>query len=168
MSDEPNDSRRDGAAVIKALIRDGTRPKACPLCGGEAYAYCTVNGTQMFKVGCAACGLELKAAWYRDQDKPTKDILTLWNTRADSGVPRSGVPEFDAERALREEWWANHGCAPSAQYGDDSEMQCNALGCMHDFKREPLATLAEYVYDRRLRRAIESTAEARAGQEPTT
>jgi hypothetical protein len=57
-------------------------PLPCPLCGGPAYATRTVNGTQMFKVGCPSCGIELKAAWYRDQDQATKDILTLWNTRS--------------------------------------------------------------------------------------
>ena len=56
--------------------------KPCPFCGGPAYATRTVNGTQMFKVGCASCGIELKAAWYRDEIEPTKDIVKLWNTRA--------------------------------------------------------------------------------------
>jgi Lar family restriction alleviation protein len=56
--------------------------KPCPFCGGNSYATRTVNGTQMFKVGCAACGIELKAAWYRDEDQPTKDLVGLWNTRA--------------------------------------------------------------------------------------
>lgn len=67
----------------------------CPLCGGPAYATRTVNGTQMLHVGCAPCGLELKAAWYRDQDAPTKDIVSLWNTRAESAapaLPRSAPP----------------------------------------------------------------------------
>jgi hypothetical protein len=57
-------------------------PLACPFCGGRAYATRTVNGTQMFKVGCASCGIEMKAAWYRDAATPTKDILALWNQRA--------------------------------------------------------------------------------------
>jgi hypothetical protein len=56
-------------------------PLACPFCGGRAYATRTVNGTQMFKVGCASCGIEMKAAWYRDEPTPTKDILSLWNQR---------------------------------------------------------------------------------------
>lgn len=48
--------------------------------------------------------------------------------------------QFDAEKALRMEWWLNHGrdCMP---YGDDGEMQC----CVVDFKREPLAELSERV-----------------------
>lgn len=71
----------------------------CPFCGGKAYATRAVNGTQMFYVGCAVCGVELKAAWYRDQDKPTKDLVALWNTRALlSAVPRPG----EDDRPLRD------------------------------------------------------------------
>lgn len=69
----------------RAPASSGPRPQellGCPFCGGKAYATRTVNGTQMFKVGCAECGIELKAAWYRDEDKPTKDLIGLWNTRA--------------------------------------------------------------------------------------
>lgn len=72
-----NDSTLD----INDMIKSGPQPLPCPLCAGPAYAFWSVNGEQMFKVGCPPCGLELKAAWYRGTDKPTKDILTLWNTR---------------------------------------------------------------------------------------
>lgn len=58
-----------------------TLARPCPFCGKTPYITRTVNGTQMFKVGCASCGVELKAAWYRGEDAPTRDILTLWNTR---------------------------------------------------------------------------------------
>lgn len=64
-----------------------TMPSNCPFCGGPAYATRTVNGTQMFHVGCPSCGVEMKAAWYRGADKPTKDILALWNRRSPSRAP---------------------------------------------------------------------------------
>lgn len=47
----------------------------------------------------------------------------------------------DEEFALRRALWVNHGCPVSSLYGDDGEMQCNALDCRHDFKRENLASL---------------------------
>jgi Lar family restriction alleviation protein len=65
----------------------------CPFCGGPAYVTRTVNGTQMFKVGCTTCGVEMKAAWYRDQPKPTKDILALWNRRAEARSGASALPD---------------------------------------------------------------------------
>lgn len=92
------ESQQRAAARTKELLavseaRKQDEPKPCPLCGGKAYATRTVNGTQMFNVGCASCGLELKAAWYRGEDKPTKDILALWNTRAASSSSRTPTPE---------------------------------------------------------------------------
>lgn len=39
------------------------------------------------------------------------------------------------EMILRRLLWLRHGCNPNAMYGDDGEMQCNAPGCMIDFKR---------------------------------
>lgn len=75
-SEDRTEQRRIEAEAFGSVAR------ACPLCGSNAYAYRAVDGTQMFKVGCAACGIELKAAWYRDQEQPTKDIVALWNTRA--------------------------------------------------------------------------------------
>lgn len=72
-------------------------PQPCPFCGGTPYVTRTVNGTQMFKVGCVSCGVELKTAWYRGEDQPTKDILTLWNTRAAAPVVQPVAQEyFDA------------------------------------------------------------------------
>jgi hypothetical protein len=54
----------------------------CPFCGGKPYETRTVNGTEMYLVGCASCGIELKAAWYRGEPRPTKNIAGLWNRRA--------------------------------------------------------------------------------------
>ena len=45
------------------------------------------------------------------------------------------------EKQLRLALWMNHGCPKQALYGDDGEMQCNAVSCRIDFKREPLARL---------------------------
>lgn len=42
-------------------------------------------------------------------------------------------------RWLREQLWLSHGCPPHARYGDDGEMQCNAIGCQIDFKRQDLS-----------------------------
>ncbi len=42
---------------------------------------------------------------------------------------------------IRRLLWANHGCPTAAAYGDDGEMQCNAMGCMQDFKRDSLVAL---------------------------
>jgi Lar family restriction alleviation protein len=53
----------------------------CPFCGCKPYSTRTVNGTEMFKVGCIACGFEFKAAWYRNDEKPTRDLVAAWNTR---------------------------------------------------------------------------------------
>jgi hypothetical protein len=61
------------------------------------------------------------------------------------------------EQQLRSEWWLNHGCPWRALYGDDGEMQCNALGCMKDFKHEPLEQLWEYVSQRRSHRVTTTT-----------
>jgi hypothetical protein len=84
---------RGGRMEVAPMIEQAP-PKGCPFCGGKAYATRSVNGTQMFHVGCAACGVELKAAWYRDQDQPTKDILALWNTRADTEGDASPSPSW--------------------------------------------------------------------------
>jgi hypothetical protein len=50
----------------------------------------------MFYVRCSGgCGIELKAAWYRDDEAPTKDIVSLWNSRptAHRAVPREPDPQ---------------------------------------------------------------------------
>lgn len=85
---------RDTTTEIEQTIQSGPRPLPCPFCGADAYVYRSVNGEQMFKVGCSSCGVELKAAWYRGEDTPTKDILALWNTRA--ALPAPPLPEAAA------------------------------------------------------------------------
>ena len=47
----------------------------------------------------------------------------------------------EMEREVRETLWLNHGCPVSILYGDDGEMQCNAMTCRLDFKRTPLPEL---------------------------
>lgn len=42
------------------------------------------------------------------------------------------IPE---ELTLRRLLWLRHGCPFEALYGDDGEMQCNAVGCRIDFLR---------------------------------
>lgn len=71
------------------------------------------------------------------------------------GVPAQ--PDW-IELRLRQEWWMGHGCPWHALYGDDGEMQCNALTCMRDFKREPMERLREHVESRRLQLAAEAWA----------
>lgn len=72
------------------------RLKECPFCGGQPYETRTVNGTQMYKIGCASCGIEFKAAWYRDADTPTKNIKICWNTR----VRADSVSQEDVKAEL--------------------------------------------------------------------
>ncbi len=80
---------------IAAAIRLG--PKAsvgqselqpCPLCRGPAYYTETVNGTSMAYVGCAACGISMKAALTPGpgphQTQWSRDIRAVWNTRVAS------------------------------------------------------------------------------------
>jgi hypothetical protein len=85
-------------ALAEVAAGTAQEPLACPFCGGRAYATRTVNGTQMFKVGCASCGIEMKAAWYRDEPAPTKDILSLWNQRTPADA--AGNKAHDEARAI--------------------------------------------------------------------
>jgi len=107
---------------------------------------------------------------------PIVQVIAKWKTRpvgesAGSAVARCRMELEDAlaqlragtqqedwvAKRLRQEWWMGHGCSVSALYdGDDGEMQCNALTCMRDFKREPLETLREFVEGRRLKIAAET------------
>jgi hypothetical protein len=75
--------------------------------------------------------------------------LELWSLHlpaASDYITNAAATELE----LRREWWLNHRCPISALYGDDGEMQCNAQGCMKDFKREPLDLLMTHVRNRRL------------------
>ena len=63
---------------------------------------------------------------------------------------------------LRMEWWLNHGCPPHARYGDDGEMQCNAMVCRVDFRRESLEVLYNHVACRRLAIVCASSLEGRS------
>lgn len=61
--------------------------KPCPFCpdGGKPYFTKSVNGTNMAYVGCAQCGLQLKAQVQfltsREDWRLSKDIVSIWNTR---------------------------------------------------------------------------------------
>lgn len=59
----------------------------CPFCGGQPYAHRTVNGTDMAHVGCGVCGIEFKAAHFRGDDAPTRDIIAAWNQRTSVEEP---------------------------------------------------------------------------------
>jgi hypothetical protein len=65
----------------------------CPFCGGEAWSVRSVNGTAEFRVGCSPCGIAIKAAWYRGEPAPTKDIVAVWNRRAGEESLRSALSE---------------------------------------------------------------------------
>ena len=52
------------------------------------------------------------------------------------------------ERQFRRALWVNHGCPNSSLYGDDGELQCNALECRMDFLRMPLADLCFSLMER--------------------
>lgn len=79
------------------------------------------------------------------------------------------APE-ELEKALRFEWWANHGCEISSRYADDGEMQCSE--CKTDFKRRPLAELRTHTMKmrfERMRRVLVPTESASlTGSEPHT
>jgi hypothetical protein len=79
---------------------------------------------------------------------------TAGHSRREQGEARMSDGPFNAERALREEYWLHHGCGGfSALYADDGEMQCRACG--HDFKRESIEALAGFVAMNRVVRARE-------------
>jgi hypothetical protein len=64
-------------------------------------------------------------------------------------LPEEPEPAAPSEREkrledeLRSEWWGNHGCCPTARYGDDGEMQCGS--CLTDFKWMPIDELERKV-----------------------
>lgn len=64
---------------------------------------------------------------------------------------------MDIEKALRREWWLNHGHDFHSLYGDDGEMQCSACPC--DFKRTPIDELESKVMAVRYKTAIEKLKE---------
>lgn len=76
-------------------------------------------------------------------------------------VARLTADREQIELELRQGWCLSHGCPQAALYGDDGEMQCNALTCRRDFKREPLSELREYVHNRRLATVREALDAAR-------
>lgn len=86
---------------------------------------------------------------------------------AAAALPVADVEPFDAVKELRSEWWVNHGCPTGALHGDDREMACNRCGI--DFKRTPIALLAEVVSERRMQRSKELAAktEVQATAGPT-
>lgn len=80
-------------------------------------------------------------------------LVWMWTTprRAPAAPPAEPLSPRE-EHLLRAEWWLNHGCDVPALYGDDGEMACNACGL--DFKRMPLAELAQRVGAIRLQRGL--------------
>ncbi len=81
----------------------------------------------------------------------------------------TGTP-YDAERQLRIEWWMNHGCENPNLYGDDGEFQCNVYHetpthrSFIDFKRMPLAELAEVVAYLRMVKVAKALQEPKPGE----
>jgi Lar family restriction alleviation protein len=71
--------------------------KPCPFCGSKPYETRTVNGTEMYLIGCSSCGIEMKAAWYRGEPKSTKDIAALWNRRYPDETPAPTGQKVDAD-----------------------------------------------------------------------
>jgi hypothetical protein len=70
--------------------------------------------------------------------------------------PAPMTPE-DIEKALRREWWINHGHDYLALYGDDGEMWCSGCRPAVDFKRQPMIELRRVVFEQRLIRAAEAS-----------
>lgn len=65
---------------------------------------------------------------------------------------------IEREEEARRTLWLGHGCDIAALYGDDGEMQCNALHCFKDFRREPLSELIAHTFKLREQREEELTA----------
>jgi len=57
----------------------------CPFCGSKAYYVRSVNGSNMHRCGCHACGVYFKSpeVYHPGGDYLTKDIVSAWNQRAD-------------------------------------------------------------------------------------
>lgn len=68
--------------------------KACPLCKGPAYRTEAVDGSAMLYIGCAKCGLSMKAAWVclgpPDKYGWSRDLDAAWNTRPDALADTGG------------------------------------------------------------------------------
>lgn len=73
-------------------------------------------------------------------------------------------PEW-IEHRLRQEWWTGHGCSFASLYGDDGEMQCNAMTCRKDFKRDSMESLRQHVEARRLAAYADSQSSALSPRE---
>lgn len=65
----------------------------------------------------------------------------------------------EIELIIRRQLWLGHGCPLSILYGDEGEMQCNALQCRLDFKRAPIGELMTAVI-----RSLRNRAEAAESQ----
>lgn len=72
----PNADETIVAARSKPLL-------PCPFCGREPYRTETVNGTNMLKIGCSDCGVEIKAAkiFYPGRTEWSRDLEAVWNRR---------------------------------------------------------------------------------------
>jgi hypothetical protein len=80
-------AQRDVTALLSLIDSQAAETRQN---GGQPYFTRAVNGTNMI---CAQCGLELKAALVMvtpTEERPTKDILAIWNTR--SRVSTAALP----------------------------------------------------------------------------
>lgn len=71
-------------------------------------------------------------------------------------LPVDEGPQTDL--ILRRLLCVTHGCSLAALYGDDGEMQCNALDCRIDFKRWSPEDIEARLHQRGLERIVAAQA----------
>ena len=134
----------------------------------------TCGGTPVVKNGrvfCSKCGDGMKM----DERKATIAIFQHVMHRLNEFFNKNKPEEFEGpaelgaaffhfcgeadlrqavkvEEQLRYLLWANHPCPDGSRYGDDGELQCSY--CMLDFKRAPVAKIAERFVEFKLKKLL--------------
>lgn len=106
---------------------------------------------------------ELDDRYFRGKADGIQQVIDSITYEQQRQPPASAVsptqPEW-IEHRLRQEWWTGHGCSFASLYGDDGEMQCNAMTCRKDFKRDSMESLRQHVEARRLAAYADSQSSA--------
>lgn len=84
-------------------------------------------------------------------EPPATARVREWLGSAPPETPQAETVSVSrVERHFRRWLWSNHGCDPNARYGDDGEMQCNALGCRLDFLRDDIFEIERKLHERQI------------------
>jgi len=108
----------------------------CPFCGGTPYYTRSVNGTNMHRIGCSACGVYFKAAevYAPGGTEVTRDIAAAWNKRSVANPTiMSDELRQAAERMIKEA----QGYRELGGWPDE-----DPIGLPEDFERVAKAILA--------------------------